>query len=131
MPNLPIPIELDRTRHLYFDFNALVVVGDNIDIPIQKLLTDVRGGFNLKTLRALLLGGLYHEDKSLTAEKVGKLLDPLLKKPEDLAALGLTLRRAFGAAFADETGESEKKDAGRVPAVTARIPKSRGRGKNS
>ncbi|MDD5533826.1 MAG: hypothetical protein PHC52_13615 [Syntrophales bacterium] len=129
MPNVPIPIELDKTRHLYFDFNALVVVGDNIDIPIDKLLTNIRGALNLKTIRALLLGGLYHEDRSLTAEKVGRLLDPMLKKPEELVKIGDTLRAALMAAFADETGEAEKKETGRVPAAT--IPKSRGRGKNS
>jgi len=129
MPNVPIPIELDKTRHLYFDFNALVVVGDNIDVPIQDLLASIHRSLNLKTIRALLLGGLYHEDRSLTAEKVGRLLDPMLKKPADLVKIGDTLRTALVAAFADETGESEKKETGRVPAAT--IPKSRGRGKNS
>jgi hypothetical protein len=129
MPNVPVPIELDKTRHLFFDFNALVIVGDNIDVPVHTLLANIGGAVNLKTLRALLLGGLYHEDNSLTALKVGKLLDPLLKKPAELTRLGITLRTALMSAFADETGEAEKKDAGQVP--TATIPKSRGRGKNS
>jgi hypothetical protein len=129
MPNVPIPIELDRTRHLFFDFNALVVIGENIDTPIQELLSNVGRGFDLKTLRAILLGGLYHEDESLTVKKVGKLLDPLLKKPGELVKIGPLLRQALTAAFTDETGEAEKKETGQVP--TAMIPKSRGRGKAS
>jgi hypothetical protein len=132
MPNRPIPIELDKTRHLYFDFNALVVVGENIDVPIQELLANYQKYTQrnpLKVMRALLLGGLSNEDNSLTLQKVGVLLDPLLKDTKRFIKVGEIIRQAFFSAFMDETGEAEKKDEGRVP--TATIPKSRGRGKNT
>lgn len=132
MPNLPVPIELDRPRHLFFDFNALVVVSENVDIPIYDLLSNYKelmGKHTFKIMRALLLGGLSHEDKTLTLQGAGKLLDPYLKNTREFLKIGQTLQMAFFAAFADETGEAEKKEKGQVP--TAMIPKSRGRGKNT
>jgi hypothetical protein len=131
MPNVPIPIELDKTRHIFFDFNALAVVEKFSDVPFHELMAGLATGVSLATLRALVLGGLYHEDNALTVERVGKLLDPLLKKPARLMELRAVVTRALASVFMDETGEAEKKDAGQVPTATIPKGRGRGRGKNS
>jgi hypothetical protein len=129
MPNVPIPIELDRTRHLFFDFNALTMASKSVGVPMADFLSSLTTGLKLENVRELLMAGLYHEDKTLTVEKVGTLLDPFLKKPGEFAILIKALSSAVISAFSDETGEAEKKEPGQVP--TAMVPKGRGRGKSS
>lgn len=64
-------IKLDRPRQLRMDTNALVLVEDLLDRPVTKLDTNM--GF--RELRVILWAGLRHEDKNLSLEDAGDLID--------------------------------------------------------
>ncbi len=68
-----ITLELDRPRRLRFGTNALCMVED----MTGKKLTNGNAfsEFGLKDIRTLVYCGLYHDDKTLTTEQVGDLID--------------------------------------------------------
>jgi hypothetical protein len=68
-----IDIELDKPRRLLFDLNAMAAyekeTGDNfLDLPKKAVSATL--------LRVVLWAGLIHEDKALTIDQVGAMLDP-------------------------------------------------------
>jgi hypothetical protein len=69
-----VAIELDKERHLKFTLNALIIAEG---ITGKKLadLGDDKGAFDLTFLRAMLYAGLVWEDKALTLDEVGDLID--------------------------------------------------------
>ncbi len=64
-------IELDRPRNIRLTTNALVKVEE----VLSKPLSEIGVAIGLKEIRALLWAGLLHEDKTLTLETVGDLID--------------------------------------------------------
>lgn len=69
-----VAINLDRERHLKFNLNALILA----EKTTGKKLADLgqnQEGFDLEFLRAMLFAGLKHEDKELTLDEVGDLID--------------------------------------------------------
>lgn len=62
----------DRPRHLKFDINAIADIERETKTGIMNLLQNERLGFD--SIRVLLWGGLKHEDRNLTIEKVGDLI---------------------------------------------------------
>lgn len=106
MPIQSIPIELGgKTRNLRLDFNALVLLEDELGIPIADIGKLMSGAVHLKTLRAIMWAALVHEDKTLTVKGVGAMIDP----GADMARVADAIRRAFEAAFA--TAEKNEKKA--------------------
>jgi len=84
-PTRPVlPVMLDRERHLVIDFNALAsfeeVTGKN------ALAVDLWTALSARDLRALLWAALIHEDRNLTLEDVGAMLDPA-NSPDIINAL--------------------------------------------
>jgi hypothetical protein len=104
MPVKSIPIQLDKKRNLRFDTNAVCMLEEELDISFFKIIelfgvsfddvdvaTDIvekgpkalspklainmASRIKLKNLRMLLWVGLLHEDKDLTLERVGELMD--------------------------------------------------------
>lgn len=72
-PTAPlIPIELDKIRHLRFDFNSAA----RFEEMTGKNLFDggVMGQMSATTLRAFLWSCLVHEDAELTLEQVGEMI---------------------------------------------------------
>lgn len=65
-------IELDRPRNLRMDTNALVKVEELLGKPLTVLDETATG---IKELRILLFAGLWHEDKTLTLDMTGDLMD--------------------------------------------------------
>jgi hypothetical protein len=62
----------DRPRHLKYDINAIADIERETKTGITALLQQERLGFD--SIRILLWGGLKHEDRTLTVEKVGDLI---------------------------------------------------------
>jgi hypothetical protein len=62
----------DRPRRLKFDINAIADIERETKTGIMSLLQYERLGFD--SIRVLLWGGLKHEDRNLTIEKVGNLI---------------------------------------------------------
>ena len=91
-----VPITLGgQTRNLKYGFNALVTLEETFGVKINELLTTLAGGLRLSDMRAILWAGLIHEDKALTPEAVGDMIDGV----EDIAAIGTAIKAAIEAAF--------------------------------
>ena len=95
-----VTIELDKARNLRYGMNALVKVEELIGKPITKLDLE---NISMKDLRSILYAGLYHEDKDLTSESVGNLIDEY----SDITAIAEKLGEAFNIAFG---GSNSKND---------------------
>lgn len=66
-----VTLELDKERHLWFNLNALITVEKETGVKLSEL----SDGMGLDVLRAMLFAGLKWEDKDLTLEYVGELID--------------------------------------------------------
>lgn len=70
-----VDITFDKPRRLRFDLNALV----DVEGIAGKSLTALLGDLSLTTLRDLTWAGLKHEDRRLTRDRVGDLLQTYLQ----------------------------------------------------
>ncbi len=87
-----VTIELDKARNLRYGMNALVKVEELTGKTITKLDLE---NISMKDLRTILFAGLYHEDKTLTPESVGNLIDEY----SNITAVADKLGEAFNVAF--------------------------------
>lgn len=69
-----VAIELDKERRLKFNLNALIIAEEISGKKLSELNAE-EGGFDLSFLRAMLYAGLKWEDRELTLEEVGDLID--------------------------------------------------------
>lgn len=88
-----IILEMDRPRRLRYGMNALVTIEELTGKPITKL--DLNA-VSIKDLRAIIYAGLVHEDKELTPEKVGELIDEHGDMENVAKKLGEAMTAAFG-----------------------------------
>ena len=98
-----VAIELDKARNLRYGINALVTVEELTGKPLTKLDLE---SVSIKDLRAILYAGLCHEDKTLTPEKVGQLIDDYTNITEIASKLGEAFTLAFGGS--SKNGESQQ-----------------------
>jgi hypothetical protein len=65
-------IEMDKVRNLSYGINSLI----ELEKRMGKNLTSLSGdSFGLSDLRTILFVGLKHEDRELTEEKTGEIMD--------------------------------------------------------
>lgn len=93
MSKQSVTLELDKPRGLRFGLNALVRVEEMIGKPISKLDLD---NISVKDMRTIIYAGLYHEDKNLTPERVGELIDDFSDINTVAEKLGEAMTEAFG-----------------------------------
>ena len=96
-----VTINLDRPRTLRYGMNALATIED---ITGKSILSLDLNNVGVKDLLAIVYGGLYHEDKTLTIEKVGELIDDYSDLTEIAEKIGEALTEAFGKG---QTGKPE------------------------
>jgi len=89
-----VPIDLDKTRHLRYDFNALCEIEEGLGITLPELGTKLSGKIKLSDLRTVVWAGLIHEDESLSIKQVGALL-----VPSKLGEIAEKVSKAFSEAF--------------------------------
>ncbi len=95
-----ITINLDRPRTLRYGMNALAKIEDLTGKSILALDLNKLG---IKDLLVIVYSGLYHEDKTLTIEKVGDLIDEYSDINEIAEKIGKALTIAFGGAKTEQT----------------------------
>lgn len=93
MAKQSVTLELDKPRSLRFGLNALVRVEEMIGKPISKLDLD---NISVKDMRTIIYAGLFHEDKNLTPERVGELIDDYSDINTVAEKLGEAMTEAFG-----------------------------------
>lgn len=112
MPKESVSIELGgKVRHLRYTFNALVALEDELGIPISEI-GEILAKPRLKPIRALIWASLLHEDKTLSPEDVGEMLDP-----ERLGEIAEKVGEAFMLAFPDAE-DASKNESSQVESKT-------------
>ena len=66
-----IQINLDKKRNIWFNLNSLITIEKVTGLKFSEIGEDV----SLEIVRAMLFAGLQWEDKDLTLEQVGELID--------------------------------------------------------
>jgi hypothetical protein len=91
-----IEIELGgKVRLLRYDFNAIADIEEAAQTGIGVLLGAERVG--LHSMRLLLWGGLKHEERGLTVQRVGVMVGEYLQGGGKLEELGERLAEAINA----------------------------------
>ena len=88
-----VTIELDRPRTLRYGINALAKVEDLTGKSVMAL---VLSNVGITDLLVIIYAGLYHEDKTLTVEAVGDLIDEYSDINTVADKVGKALTLAFG-----------------------------------
>ncbi len=98
-----VAITLDRPRTLRYGMNALAKIED---LTGKSLLAFDLNNVGVKDLLVIIYCGLCHEDKNLTIEQVGDLIDEYSTISEIAEKLGEALTVAFGADALDKGDNS-------------------------
>lgn len=72
-----IIIDMDKERHLKFGMNALVKLEKDMGKPLSEM---DENNFAMSDLVSMFKAGLYWEDKALTDEDVGDIMDDAIEK---------------------------------------------------
>lgn len=92
MPLDHVDLTLDKPRRLRYDFNAIADLETTLGHPIATLLTTQMG---LSSIRGLLWCGLKAEDRRLTPQRTGELIQQYLTNGGTLEALLAKVREAL------------------------------------
>lgn len=90
-----IPIKADRPRTLRYSTNAFCVMEE----LTGKAVMELNNGAGIIEIRAMLYSGLYWEDKELTLEDAGDILDVFISNDNldyITEKLGEAIERALG-----------------------------------
>lgn len=87
-----VTIELDRPRRLRFDVNALADAEERLGMGLGRIMQQ-EASFAL--LRTLLWAGLRHEDRRLTPEAAGTLLQQHIAGGGDLETVAARVMEAI------------------------------------
>lgn len=88
-------VQLDKPRKLRFGVNALITVEE----MTGKSITEFNfNSISMKDIRTIIYAGLVHEDKDLTPEIVGNLIDEYSSVTEISEALGKAMDNTYGKA---------------------------------
>jgi len=90
---------------LKYDLNSFVALEEEFNAEIEEVLNKMQNG-SVKALRALLWAGLIHQDESLTAKDVGKMID--LASLEDIMK---KVNTAVKAALPEPAGSEQQGNA--------------------
>lgn len=74
LPNETVTVDLDKPRHLLYDFNALVLAEEMLGVNLLAGGEMVLNRLSFTQVRTLLFCGLLHEDPDLTERQVGSWL---------------------------------------------------------
>lgn len=89
-----VTIELDKPRTLRYGMNALAKIED---VTGKSMMNLDLNNVGIRELLAIVYAGLYHEDKELTPEKVGDLIDEYADMNTVAEKIGEAFNLAFGA----------------------------------
>ena len=106
-----ITIIADKTRVLRFSINSMIEYKQTKGEDIMKAIARLDDGFDLEFLRYMFYLGLKWEDKELTEEQTGEVLDVLFEE-KGIEYVAEILGEAFSKAFGikETPGESHQKN---------------------
>jgi hypothetical protein len=98
--SVPITLADGKPRRLFIGFNALIKIVELLGIGPAEIQTAMSGPNMLQAIRGILWAGCIHEDKALTIETVGDLID-LTKITEVSEAITGAIALSFGKSGGD------------------------------
>lgn len=90
-----IVVNLDKPRLLRYGMNALALIEDLTGRPISQMDMNNIG---IRDLRIIIYAGLSHEDKGITIEQVGDIIDEYSSMSDIAEKVGEAFTLAFGEA---------------------------------
>lgn len=99
-----VMINADKARNLKFGMNTLVELEEMLGTPITELDTS---SFSMKDLRTIYYVGLKWEDKELTQELAGDVIDAVIEN-EGMEYLSNSLAKALESAFGGNSAPPSK-----------------------
>lgn len=98
-------IVLDKSRNMRLGMKAISLVEKKLKKPMTKLDMD---NLTMEDMATIIWAGLFHEDKSLTVDKVMDLIDEHSNIRVVMQAVGEAISQAFG--NSEESEESLEKN---------------------
>lgn len=102
---MSVQIELDRVRNFKYGMRAISMIEKRFKKNMAKIDLD---NLTMEEIAVVMWAGLYHEDKSLTPDKVMDLIDENNKFQEATSAMGEAIEEAFGTGEEIEEGVEKK-----------------------
>lgn len=99
-----VTFNADKERHLKFGMNGLIQLEKELGKPLTALSTEQ---FSLADLRTMLYVGLKWEDKKLTQDAVGDIMDEAIEL-HGMDYLSKQLGEALTGAFGNTATPSQK-----------------------
>jgi hypothetical protein len=114
MPSPAVPFDLlDKPRNLRFSINALADLEQHLGIGPAQIFEEGRVGF--LTIRGLLWAGLRWEDKRLTPERVGDLIETFIEKGGSLEGLMEPVSRALNSSGVIRVQQADSEESDVIP----------------
>lgn len=104
-----VNIELDKPRRIRFDTNALCDAEEALGVGIGAMLNQQVG---FRVIRALLWAGLRWEDRGLTLERTGVLMQRYIEAGGTVESLAEAVTQALLASGLFKTGAGDEGNAG-------------------
>ena len=103
-----IEVLLDKPRNLRFDVNALADIEQKCGTGISSFLSEEKLGFN--AIRLLLWGGLKWEDRRMSVDLAGLLVQQAIEAGQGLEMIGEKITDAINVSGLFTEDESGKVD---------------------
>lgn len=100
-----VNIELDKPRRIRFDTNALCDAEEALGVGIGAMLNQQVG---FRVIRALLWAGLRWEDRGLTLERTGALMQRYIEAGGTVESLAEAVTQALLASGLFKTGAGDE-----------------------
>lgn len=97
-------IELDRERPLKYGMRAIDFIEKKLGVPFMKIEGISEGSISMNDFAVILLGGLIHDDKNLTKDKLMDLVDEYSSFAEVANVMWKAINEALG--VEDEGGDT-------------------------
>lgn len=104
MANKTVALKMDKVRNLRYGINAIIQLEELMGRSVSEMTDDV----SMKDLRTMLYVGLKWEDKELTEELTGDLMDLAIEN-EGMEEVSNKIGKAFQLAFGGTAAPSVKK----------------------
>lgn len=110
MPVNMVEIRLDKPRFLRFDINAIADLEEATGKSLMELMDE--NNIGISAMRALLWAGLKHQDKLLTLQRAGELIQAFIVNGGSLATLMEKVAKAITSSGAFGTPKESKGESG-------------------
>jgi hypothetical protein len=114
--SVPVTLADGKPRRLFIGFNALIKMVELLGIGPSDIQSAMSGPNMLQAIRGILWAGLIHEDRTLTIETVGDLIDPA-----KINEISEAIASAISITFGKPGGDPKNAEAPVIPATETNL----------